>query len=264
MSLSVQARAPVRIDFAGGWSDVPDFAEREGGGGAVVNAAISLYTRVECLVGGGKFRLHAEDLELHAVYSSPLELVYDGKLDLHKAALNMLPVLGGVELITTCDVPPGSGLGASGALDVALLHALALCRGENYAPLELAEMGFLVEASELKLAGGRQDQLAGALLKETDAGHGTGSSRLRRCHCRRLRLIGELLADAALAAAPGTAGIHRPGPRASWPSRPSHRFRRTPGLAKPRVRSAGAACARSRRRYPRRTPYGFELRAAHG
>ena len=37
----VTVRVPVRIDFAGGWSDVPDFAGREGG--AVVNAAISPY-----------------------------------------------------------------------------------------------------------------------------------------------------------------------------------------------------------------------------
>jgi D-glycero-alpha-D-manno-heptose-7-phosphate kinase len=36
---TVSARTPVRIDFAGGWSDVPDFASREGG--AVVNAAIN-------------------------------------------------------------------------------------------------------------------------------------------------------------------------------------------------------------------------------
>ncbi|MBL8980391.1 MAG: hypothetical protein JNM53_18410, partial [Gemmatimonadetes bacterium] len=39
----VTATAPVRLDFAGGWTDVPPFSEREGG--AVVNAAIDL--RVE-------------------------------------------------------------------------------------------------------------------------------------------------------------------------------------------------------------------------
>lgn len=38
---TVTVQVPVRIDFAGGWSDVPDFAEREGG--AVVNAAITRY-----------------------------------------------------------------------------------------------------------------------------------------------------------------------------------------------------------------------------
>ena len=158
-------KAPVRIDFAGGWSDVPDFADAEGGGvgGAVANAAITLYTRVECRAGGGGYRIHAEDIGEHVSLRTPAELIYDGKLDLHKAALNMLPVLGGVELITSSDVPAGSGLGASGSLDVALLQALLLCRGEEYDASEIAELGFLLETGELKLAGGRQDQYAAAL-----------------------------------------------------------------------------------------------------
>ena len=157
--------APVRIDFAGGWSDVPDFAnaEGEGVGGAVANAAITLYARVECRVGGGSYRLHAEDLGERVLLRTPAEMIYDGKLDLHKAALNMLPVLGGVELITSSDVPAGSGLGASGSLDVALLQALLLCRGEEYDAAEIAELGYLLETGELKLAGGRQDQYAAAL-----------------------------------------------------------------------------------------------------
>ena len=159
------AKAPVRIDFAGGWSDVPDFADAEGGGvgGAVANAAITLYARVECRAGGGGYRIHAEDIGEHVLLQTPAAVIYDGKLDLHKAALNMLPVLGGVEIITSSDVPAGSGLGASGSLDVALLQALLLCRGEEYDASEIAELGFLLETAELKLAGGRQDQYAAAL-----------------------------------------------------------------------------------------------------
>jgi D-glycero-alpha-D-manno-heptose-7-phosphate kinase len=151
----------VRIDFAGGWSDVADFADTEGG--AVANAAITLYVSVECIRGGDGYRIHARDIGERVLIRTPGDMRYDGKLDLHKAALNMLPVLGGVEIITWSDVPAGSGLGASGSLDVALLHALAQCRGEEYNDTELAELGFLLETSELKLAGGRQDQYAAAL-----------------------------------------------------------------------------------------------------
>jgi D-glycero-alpha-D-manno-heptose-7-phosphate kinase len=157
----VRARAPVRIDFAGGWSDVPTFAEREGG--VVTNAALALYVHVECTVGGGTIRLHAEDLAERLVVRTPAELAYDGRLNLHKAALNMFPVTGGIELLTRADVPAGSGLGASGALDVALVAALAAVRSERYTRNELAELGFDLEAGELKLTGGRQDQYAGAL-----------------------------------------------------------------------------------------------------
>jgi len=39
--VSKRARAPLRIDLAGGWTDVPTFADREGG--AVVNVTINRY-----------------------------------------------------------------------------------------------------------------------------------------------------------------------------------------------------------------------------
>lgn len=157
----VLARAPVRVDFAGGWSDVPAFAAARGG--VVTNAAVALHVHVECRLGGGQIRLHAEDLGIRVVAAHPAELVYDGTLDLHKAALNMLPVTGGLELLTRSEVPAGSGLGASGALDVALVAALAAARQEPYTPRELAELGFMLETSELGLEGGRQDQYAAAL-----------------------------------------------------------------------------------------------------
>jgi D-glycero-alpha-D-manno-heptose-7-phosphate kinase len=157
----IHASAPVRVDFAGGWSDVPEFARAEGG--VVTNAALELRVHVECRLGGRQIRLHAEDLGTRVVAAGAAELVYDGTLDLHKAALNMLPVTGGLEMLTRSDVPPGSGLGASGALDVALLAALARARRERYDATELAELAFTLETAELKLAGGRQDQYAAAL-----------------------------------------------------------------------------------------------------
>lgn len=159
--MTILARAPVRIDFAGGWTDVDTVAKDIGG--VVTNAAIALYATSEFLLGGSRIRLHAEDLGEHLSISSPAELVYDGKLDLHKAALNMLPVTGGIEVITRSEAPPGSGLGASGALGVALVAGLATCRREAFEREEVADLGYELEAVELGLLGGRQDQYAAAL-----------------------------------------------------------------------------------------------------
>lgn len=160
-SLTWHARAPARIDFAGGWTDVPDYVRRHGG--VVVNAAITRYMRVDVVFGGSAIALHAEDLKQRVRYRSPAEIRYDGTLDLHKAALNMLPVTGGIEVLSNTDLPPGSGLGGSGALDVALCAALSRARDEWFDKAELAELGFELEATELKLLGGRQDQYAAAL-----------------------------------------------------------------------------------------------------
>lgn len=159
--MSVSARAPLRIDFAGGWTDVDGFAGTSGG--VVTNAAITLYATAEFLLGGGRIRLHAADLDEHLSLSSPRDLVYDGRLDLHKAALNMLPVTGGIEVLSRSDAPAGSGLGASGALDVVLVAGLAYCREESYDRVDLADLGYQLEATELGLLGGRQDQYAAAL-----------------------------------------------------------------------------------------------------
>ncbi len=160
-SLAWHARAPARIDFAGGWTDVPAWVERHGG--VVVNAAIAPHVRVDVHPGGSGISLHAEDLGQRVRYASPAEIRYDGTLDLHKAALNMFPVTGGVEILSHTDLPVGSGLGGSGALDVALVAALTRARYETFEPAELAELGYELEATELGLLGGRQDQYAAAL-----------------------------------------------------------------------------------------------------
>lgn len=181
--MSVHSRAPLRVDFAGGWTDVARFAEREGG--AVVNAAISLHVHVDFLLAGKgaqtqRIVLHAEDLKEHVTIRSSGAIEYDGQLDLHKAALNMLPVTGGIEVLSRSDAPSGSGLGASGALDVALLAGLARYREERYDPDELAEMGFQLETQELGLLGGRQDQYAAALGGFHELGFAADGVEVRR------------------------------------------------------------------------------------
>jgi len=176
--VSVHSRAPLRIDFAGGWTDVPAYADRHGG--AVLNAAITLYMRVDFLLGDERIRLRAEDLDQRVSLESSALIRYDGTLDLHKAALNMLPVTGGIEILSRSDAPTGSGLGASGALDVALLAGLARCREEEYSPDELAEYGYQLEAGELGLLGGRQDQYAAALGGFNEFSFSRGSVETRR------------------------------------------------------------------------------------
>lgn len=155
------ATAPLRLDFAGGWTDVPPFSAREGG--VVVNAAIGLRTHVSLKLGGTLLRLVAEDLGQTLECANAGGLVLDGKLDLPKAALRMFPVLGGFTLTTRCDAPLGSGLGSSGSLDVALVAALTRARLERLGEREIAEQAWHVEAVEAKIAGGKQDQYAAAL-----------------------------------------------------------------------------------------------------
>lgn len=156
-----RARAPVRLDFAGGWTDVPPFSTREGG--AVVNACLALHAHAEVRLGGKLIRLVAEDLGQELECANSGGLVLDGRLDLLKAGLRMFPVQSAFTLTTRCDAPAGSGLGSSGALDVALVAALTLARGERLAERDMAEQAWYLETVEARIPGGKQDQFAAAL-----------------------------------------------------------------------------------------------------
>lgn len=154
------ASAPMRLDFAGGWTDVPPFSAREGG--VVVNGAIGLRAHVELRLGGKLLRLVSEEL------GETLECANSGgltgaKLPLLTAALRMFPVLGGFTLTTRSDAPSGSGLGSSGALGVALVGALARARQDTLSQQDIADQAWQVETIEARLPGGKQDQYGAAL-----------------------------------------------------------------------------------------------------
>lgn len=154
------AAAPVRLDFAGGWTDVPPYSDREGG--AVVTASISLRVHVNVLPGGDSVHLLSEDLGTQVELLPDGGRVGNGKLPLLEAGVRAMPV-GPATLVTRSEVPQGSGLGSSGALGVAIVAALAYARGESLSELEIAERAWRLEALEAGHPGGRQDQYAAAL-----------------------------------------------------------------------------------------------------
>ncbi len=158
--VTVTASAPVRLDFAGGWTDVPPFSADEGG--VVVAAAIGHRAHAHVAPGGDAAHISAEDLGESATFAADAAMALDGRLDLHKAALR-LHAIGPCRLTTRSDVPPGSGLGSSGALDVALVAALSAARGAPLDPAGLAAAGCVLERDEAGIAGGKQDQYMAAL-----------------------------------------------------------------------------------------------------
>jgi D-glycero-alpha-D-manno-heptose-7-phosphate kinase len=159
MTVVARAAAPVRLDFAGGWTDVPPFSTREGG--VVVAAAIALCAQAEVRRTDAGLRLVAEDLDASVELPDEAALTPTGPLALLQAALRLLPV-GPCSLTTRSEAPPGSGLGSSGALDVALVAALSAARGEAPDPGQTARLACRLEMVEAGIAGGRQDQFVAA------------------------------------------------------------------------------------------------------
>ncbi|MES2525087.1 MAG: hypothetical protein V4617_20480 [Gemmatimonadota bacterium] len=137
-------RAPTRLDFGGGWTDVPPYPEERGG--FVCNIAIDRYASVTI----EPVRADAANVEMTALAAAALRyaLRYARQPGLHATI--------------SSDFPVGSGLGGSSAAGVALAAALAAMRGQTMSRSELAEWSRAVETEELGIAGGRQDHYAAA------------------------------------------------------------------------------------------------------
>ncbi|MGH7659107.1 MAG: hypothetical protein ACREL6_12810, partial [Gemmatimonadales bacterium] len=131
-------------------------------GGVVINAAIGLRAKAEWTPGASGIRLEARDLGKAIEVNDVESLDIRGPLALAAAAIRRFPA-GYGNLRTECDAPPGSGLGSSGAVGVALVAALQAVRGEKPDPVGIAEAAWRVEAVDAGFPGGRQDQWAAAL-----------------------------------------------------------------------------------------------------
>ena len=154
----IRAKAPLRVSFAGGGTDVPPFPEREGG--LVLSATINRYAygalapRDDSQIG-----LESVDFGLSLNYGVDEEIIFDGKLDLAKAAIRRMG-RGGYDLFLHSNAPPGSGLGSSSAVMVALIGLLKEYHGQPLTDYEVAQMAFDLERMDLGIRGGLQDQYA--------------------------------------------------------------------------------------------------------
>lgn len=159
----IRARAPLRISFAGGGTDVPPFPQLEGG--CVLSTTISRYAY--CTLqprDDHNIAVQSLDYGLSITYPPADALEYDGKLDLVKAAIrNLVPTdQRGFDLLLHSDAPPGSGLGASSAMMVALVGVLKEYGNLPLTDYEVAELACHIEREELGIQGGLQDQYAAA------------------------------------------------------------------------------------------------------
>ncbi|AEG50351.1 GHMP kinase [Sphingobium chlorophenolicum L-1] len=162
----IRARAPLRLGLAGGGTDLSPYCDEFGG--AVLNVTIDRFAFASILPrDDGKIILRADDLNITEAFDLDAPLVSE-KLKLHALAYDRMvrDFNGGqriaMTIATTVDAPPGSGLGSSSALVVALVDALRLAINAPLGPYDVAQLAFEIERIDAGLAGGRQDQYAAA------------------------------------------------------------------------------------------------------
>ena len=155
------ARAPVRISFAGGGTDLPAFFSRHGG--AVVSATIDKYVYVILTVHGGpELQILSSDYRTFYRHTPGQTLLWEGDLNLPKAILHEFGIDNGVSMFLASEVPPGTGLGSSSTLTVAAVKAVSTARGQTLTSDEVARLATRVELEKMGMPIGYQDQYAAA------------------------------------------------------------------------------------------------------
>lgn len=161
----VRARVPLRLGLAGGGTDLSPYSEAHGG--AVLNITIDRYAYAFIEPSAdGRTHFIAPDLEVEESFAAEDGMFQGAKLALHAGvARRMIAGFGGgrmapFRLTSFVDAPPGSGLGSSSALVVALVEAFAARLAAPLGPYDIAHLAFEIERIDLGLAGGKQDQYA--------------------------------------------------------------------------------------------------------
>ena len=163
----VRARAPLRLGLAGGGTDVSPYCDLYGG--RVMNATIDRYAYAIIAPREGKSAcFHALDVGHEEVHECDGAIDGNGPLQLLKGVYARVSrdYLRGerpaLTVRTFSDAPPGSGLGSSSTMVVALVQAFAEYFSLPLGEYEVAQLAYDIERKDLRLTGGKQDQYAAA------------------------------------------------------------------------------------------------------
>lgn len=156
-----RARAPVRVSFSGGGSDLTYyFVDRPG---AVLSTTVALYSHATLIPRADKeINIYSEDLETHERYASLIELLNSANRGLLRAVVSVIKPVYGFDLYVRSDFPVGSGLGGSSAVATAVVATFNEMRLDRWTTYEVAELAFQAERVCFGIAGGWQDQYASA------------------------------------------------------------------------------------------------------
>lgn len=151
-------RAPLRLSFGGGPTDLEAYYSRYGG--LMVSTTINKY------VYASISQISSDSIELfdHGLFAkyhaadNPLK----GDLPLLKALVKQFGLEGGLKIVINSELPPGTGLGSTGAATVALTTALSTLRGDSLFPEKVAEISYHTEYNLLRAPVGAQDPYAAA------------------------------------------------------------------------------------------------------
>jgi D-glycero-alpha-D-manno-heptose-7-phosphate kinase len=156
--MRVEARAPARVDLAGGTVDIwPLYLFHPGA--QTVNVAIRCYA--SCVIetrADRRLVLVSQDQQIRETYASLANLAArTSTLPLLRELVLFFAPQRGLTIRTASQVPAGAGLGGSSALNIALCGALACVTGRRYTRVQILEIAKNIEAIVIRVPTGWQD-----------------------------------------------------------------------------------------------------------
>ncbi|MDO8460544.1 MAG: GHMP kinase [Nanoarchaeota archaeon] len=148
------AKAPLRVSFAGGGTDLKEFYHAEPG--SVTSTAIDKYVYIAI------HKYFHNKLLLKYSQTEIVDSVEEVKNTRIKECLRLVGISKGIEITVISDIPAGTGVGSSSTFTVALLHALHAYKGEHVSAERLAQEASHIEIEILKEPIGKQDQYISA------------------------------------------------------------------------------------------------------
>lgn len=146
------SRAPFRVSFCGGGSDIPSFYERYGG--CVLSTTIRKYVYLAINKAFNKDSI--------TLKYSKTEVVTDPAKIEHRIFRQVLTDFGnrGIEITSMADIPAGTGLGSSSSFTVALLRLMYAWNEKAASSYKIAKEACQIEIEKLGNPIGKQDQFA--------------------------------------------------------------------------------------------------------
>lgn len=157
----VRSRAPLRLGLGGGGTDVSPYSDHYGG--SVLNATINMYAYCTISERSESVIFQADDLQI-CIKENTIKQELKGDLILHRAVYNKVTSkfndneFEPLHITTYCDAPPGSGLGSSSTIVVAMLKAYQEYFNLPLGEYDIANLAFEIERVDCNLSGGKQDQ----------------------------------------------------------------------------------------------------------
>ena len=148
---------PVRLSFAGGGTDLPEYYEDFGGN--VISTTIDQFTySVIQTRKDNSFQSFSPDFQKHYKPTVFNKIAIEDGTEISSSVIKYLKYKHGLNVILFSDVPAGSGLGASSSLTVNLVNIINYLKNKKLTKQQTAETAYSIARKVLHWPVGKQDE----------------------------------------------------------------------------------------------------------